>query len=92
MTTQEMYDNGLRCKGRGFNCPGCKDKSGCVEYVNEDIKPKPPLGIMSRSIWNSKRLDDLNSAINRYYETGFKVPIEWLEEYSDLIVEYNEGR
>jgi hypothetical protein len=92
MTTQEMYDNGLRCKGRGFNCPGCKDKFSCVEYVNEGIKPKPPLGIMPRNIWNLKRIDDLNNAINRYYEAGFKVPMEWLEEYNDLIVEHNEGR
>jgi hypothetical protein len=92
MTTQEMYNSGLRCKGRSFNCPGCKDKDECVEYVNENVKPKPPLGIMPRHIWNMKRIENLNDAINRYYEFGLKIPIEWIEEYNDLIVEYNERR
>ena len=32
MTTQIMYDKGLRCKGRGFNCEGCRDKNECIEY------------------------------------------------------------
>jgi hypothetical protein len=33
MTTQAMYNEGLRCKGRGFNCKDCKSKDACVEYV-----------------------------------------------------------
>lgn len=32
MISKEMYDNGLRCKGKGFNCPTCKDIINCVEY------------------------------------------------------------
>ena len=37
MTTKEMYDKGLRCKGRGFNCNGCKDKNLCVEYTDSGL-------------------------------------------------------
>ena len=32
MTTSKMYNKGLRCKGRGFNCDGCNDKNECIEY------------------------------------------------------------
>lgn len=32
MTTQEMKDKGTTCRGRGFNCPNCKEKYSCVEY------------------------------------------------------------
>lgn len=38
MTTKEMYDKGVRCKGAGFNCLGCEDKNNCVEsitYISE---------------------------------------------------------
>ena len=31
MTTQEMYDKGYRCRGRGFNCNGCSQRGSCVE-------------------------------------------------------------
>ena len=34
MIIQEMYDKGIRCKGRGFNCNGCKDKNVCIEYTD----------------------------------------------------------
>ena len=37
MTTQKMYDEGLRCKGKGLNCTGCKDKKECVECIETDI-------------------------------------------------------
>jgi len=37
MTTQIMYDKGLRCKGRGFNCEGCRDKNTHQHY-NLNIK------------------------------------------------------
>ena len=32
MTTQAMYDHGLRCKSKGFNCENCRDKNECIEY------------------------------------------------------------
>ena len=38
MKTQIMYDKGLRCKGKDFNCEGCKDKDRCVEYGIESKK------------------------------------------------------
>lgn len=31
MVTEEMKNNGIHCKGKGFNCSGCKYKMSCVE-------------------------------------------------------------
>lgn len=33
MITQEMKDMGISCKGKGFNCHGCKYKNECVDYI-----------------------------------------------------------
>lgn len=88
MTTQAMYDNGLRCKGKGFNCSGCKNKDDCVEYINTNVKVKPPLGIAPKYVWEVERMNDLKSAIDKYIQAGLEVSIEWTEEYNDLIKKY----
>ena len=50
---------------------------------------KPPLGVTPRKIHDEKvklaRFDDLCGAISRYYNDGLKIPIEWIEEYNELI-------
>jgi hypothetical protein len=46
---------------------------------------KPPLGLMPKKHWIDRRISDINSAINRYMECGKEVPIEWIEEYNELI-------
>lgn len=33
MITQEMKKKGIHCKGQGFNCPNCKYKNECVDFV-----------------------------------------------------------
>jgi hypothetical protein len=50
---------------------------------------KPPLGIMPKSIWDSKRIDELTSAIDRYMEAGEMIPNKWIEEYNQIIDNYN---
>lgn len=49
---------------------------------------RPPIGIMPRYIWEEKRLSELISAINRYVDNCMPVPMEWIEEYNELIVKY----
>lgn len=90
MTTQEMYNNGLRCRGKGLHCPTCKSKIGCVEYVNCDVKSKPPLGVMPKKIWELQRISDLKDAIDRYANAQINIPIEWIEEYNDLVSSHKE--
>lgn len=30
---QKKEDSESFCKGKGFNCPSCKDKDGCKDYM-----------------------------------------------------------
>ena len=47
-------------------------------------KPKPPLGVMPRDIWDQKRKEELAEAMARYLEAGMKIPTEWIEEYNEI--------
>lgn len=77
MVTQENFNNGGHCRSKGF-CFLCKDTSGCVEYVNTEIKEKPPLGIMPKYIWDNERINNLKEAIDRYVNAKIKVPLNGL--------------
>lgn len=50
---------------------------------------KPPLGLTPRFIYEEKRdverFNNICDAISRYYSEGLKLPIEWIEEYNDLL-------
>ena len=45
---------------------------------------KPPIGVMSREMWNRQRRKDLADAMARYLEAGMKIPVEWIEEYNEI--------
>ena len=47
-------------------------------------KPKPPLGVMPKDLWNRQRQKDLADAMVRYLEAGMKTPLEWIEEYNEI--------
>ena len=44
-----------------------------------------PLGIISKNIWKEQRLGELRGAVERYLEANQRVPIEWIEEYNELL-------
>jgi len=46
---------------------------------------KPPIGITPRYIWKSNRIRAITDAIIRYTEVLAEVPVEWVQEYNDLI-------
>jgi len=46
---------------------------------------KPPLGIIPKEFWEGQRLTELMGAISRYYSDYREIPIEWIEEYNELI-------
>ena len=50
---------------------------------------KPPIGLTNRKFYeefkNKERLTEVMGAISRYYEALLKIPIEWVEEYNELI-------
>lgn len=47
-------------------------------------KPQPPIGIMSRRIWDGQRKVALLKAMLRYEKNGETVPKDWVDEYADL--------
>lgn len=66
-----------------------------VASQTEHIKrEKPPLGIMSKAnhqiLINKERHSELCAAISRYYAKNLKIPIEWIEEYNELIDELKD--
>jgi len=50
--------------------------------------PKPPLGIMPAKLFYSERIEELKQAIYRRLESNMVVPIEWAEEYNELVSKY----
>jgi len=46
---------------------------------------KPPIGLRPRRESDKERLNEVRSAIVRYYDAELKIPVEWLEEYNELI-------
>lgn len=66
---------------------------GKVEYVTDtDVSyykmgevERPPLGLTPRWVMVEQRYGAVCAAISRYYNAGKKIPIEWIEEYNELI-------
>jgi len=54
--------------------------------LEKDAKTeRPPLGLLSKSIHKEKRFYDVCAAISRYYNVGWEIPIEWVEEHNELV-------
>jgi hypothetical protein len=50
-----------------------------------DLTMKSPLGIIPKKFWLENRFCDICEAIYKRYDSGLKIPIEWVEEYNELI-------
>lgn len=46
---------------------------------------KPPLGLVPKRIRQQQRFNEVCGAFARYYDAGKKMPIEWVEEYNELV-------
>jgi hypothetical protein len=46
---------------------------------------KPPLGLIPKNFHNEKRLNEVREAIIRYCNAELKIPLEWIQEYNELI-------
>jgi len=51
------------------------------------MEEKPPLGIIPKYIWQSQRVNAIWDAIDRYRAVNKEIPIEWIEEYNELIAD-----
>lgn len=63
-----------------------------VKDIDFSVYPKeiqPPLGLIRKHFYEEKKLNqrfnDVCGAISRYWDAGFKIPVEWIEEYNELI-------
>jgi hypothetical protein len=46
---------------------------------------RPPLGLVPKFVRQKERYYEVCGAIARYYDAGKKIPIEWVEEYNELV-------
>ena len=49
----------------------------------------PPLGLMPKHIWDSKRINDILSAMERYSEADKAIPVEWITELRTLLEDFS---
>jgi hypothetical protein len=45
----------------------------------------PPIGLKPKFVNRLERLNEVRGAIVRYYDAKLKIPVEWIEEYNELI-------
>ncbi|MEG0380552.1 MAG: hypothetical protein RR603_02500 [Kurthia sp.] len=50
---------------------------------------KPPLGLKPRNLFLEERAYEITEAIQRYFEAGQEVPVNWIEEYNVIRCELN---
>ncbi len=50
------------------------------------MRKKPPIGLIPKSINDQKRYHEVCEAITRYYNASLEIPIEWIEEYNELVL------
>ena len=56
-----------------------------LEAINYTHCCKPPIGLRPKWVSDKERLNEVRSAIVRYYDAEWKIPVEWIEEYNELI-------
>lgn len=44
-----------------------------------------PVGLVPKHIWDAKRKMKIKEAIIRYVEANQPIPVEWVEEYNELL-------
>ena len=48
---------------------------------------EPPLGAMPKKVWLVKRRNDIGSAIGRYASEGLEIPLDWIDELTEIAKE-----
>lgn len=56
-----------------------------AEWFDDNSNKKPPLGVTPKYIWDSQRLNEIKRAMTDYIQADFKIPVEWVEEYNELL-------
>jgi len=63
-----------------------KQNTEIIEQQQTKTKmSKPPIGLKPKKYHSLERLNEVRSAIARYYDAELPIPIEWVEEYNKII-------
>lgn len=66
-----------------------KDFLSSSKQMETGQKQMPPLGVMPKNIYyknvHRARFHELCGAVSRYYNAGFPIKLEWIEEYNELL-------
>jgi hypothetical protein len=65
--------------------PKARKKREIIKNSEIKDKKRPPLGLIPRFVFESQRVNMIIEAIYRYIEAESPIPIEWIEEYNELI-------
>lgn len=52
--------------------------------MREETQEAPPIGLMPRYIWDAKRMNEIEAAMERFIQARKRIPIDWLDEYIEL--------
>jgi hypothetical protein len=62
-----------------------KQEQQCAIHDVSNSAVRPPLGLVPKWVRQKERYYEVCGAIARYYDAGKKIPIEWIEEYNELV-------
>ncbi|AAK79868.1 hypothetical protein BJV85_002090 [Clostridium acetobutylicum] len=78
-----------------YTCPECKRQykirgyngkiSILEKHTPKNVYRRPPTGLEPHTIWVGKRIQDIKEAMDRYTEANKSIPIEWVNEYNELL-------
>ena len=56
-----------------------------VDFEQVSNAKKPPMRLMPKKLHTEQRFAEVCSAVTNYYNASKKIPVEWIEEYNELI-------
>lgn len=63
------------------------------EFFHQDQQKKPPLGLKPKCLWDAIRARDIQEATVRYFNAEhLKIPIDWIEEYNEILKRMEEKK
>jgi hypothetical protein len=61
-----------------------EERSKLNEGVDKKVK-RPPLGLKPKFLVQEQRIKEIEAAVIRYFEAYHVIPIEWIEEYNEIV-------
>jgi hypothetical protein len=56
------------------------------DYKRElTFEERTPVGLRPKWVWEAKRIGEIAEAIGRYIEAGKDIPLDWIDEYNELV-------